>query len=109
MTFTRTRLIQTLLATGALAASLGAYAQSWPDKAVKFIVPLPPGGPFDVYDAVAQEFVVRGAHAARVAVPPDAAAVFVAVPAGAPLVRDVENTWLLAGGVVIDWQLVPRA
>jgi tripartite-type tricarboxylate transporter receptor subunit TctC len=48
MTFTRTRLIQTLLATGALAASLGAYAQSWPDKAVKFIVPLPPGGPSEI-------------------------------------------------------------
>ena len=48
MTSSRTRLIQTLLATSALAASLGAYAQSWPDKAVKFIVPLPPGGPSEI-------------------------------------------------------------
>ena len=48
MTSTRTRLIQTLLATSALAASLGAYAQAWPERAVKFIVPLPPGGPSEI-------------------------------------------------------------
>ncbi len=48
MTSTRTRLIKTLLATGALAASLGAYAQAWPERAVKFIVPLPPGGPSEI-------------------------------------------------------------
>ncbi|MEY4713614.1 MAG: hypothetical protein RIS88_3064 [Pseudomonadota bacterium] len=45
--------LQTLLATAALAASLGASAQAWPDRAVKFIVPLPPGGP--------SEIVLRGA------------------------------------------------
>ncbi len=48
MTSTTTRLLKTLLATGALAAGLSGYAQSWPDKAVKFIVPLPPGGPSDM-------------------------------------------------------------
>jgi len=48
MTSTRTRLIKTLLATSALATSLSAYAQAWPDKAVKFIVPLPPGGPSEI-------------------------------------------------------------
>ncbi len=48
MTSSRTRLIKTLLATGALAASLGAYAQAWPERAVKFIVPLPPGGPSEI-------------------------------------------------------------
>lgn len=74
-------------------------------------LPLPPGGPFDVYDAVEQVFVARGVRppTVRVTVAPDAAAVYVAVPAGAPLVRDVERNWLLAGGVVIDWQLVSRA
>jgi tripartite-type tricarboxylate transporter receptor subunit TctC len=40
--------LKTLLAAAALAGSLGAYAQTWPDKAVKFIVPLPPGGPSDI-------------------------------------------------------------
>ncbi|MFY8103403.1 MAG: Bug family tripartite tricarboxylate transporter substrate binding protein, partial [Ramlibacter sp.] len=40
--------LKTLLAAAALAGSLGAYAQAWPDKAVKFIVPLPPGGPSDI-------------------------------------------------------------
>jgi hypothetical protein len=27
------------------------------------------------------------------------------VPAGTPLVRDEARNWLLAGGVVVDWQL----
>ncbi len=40
--------LRTLLAIAALAGSLGASAQAWPDKAVKFIVPLPPGGPSDI-------------------------------------------------------------
>lgn len=50
---TRRFTLQTLIATTAFAASLGAAAQTWPDKAVKFIVPLPPGGP--------SEIVLRGA------------------------------------------------
>ncbi len=45
---TRRFTLRALLATAALAGSLGANAQAWPDKAVKFIVPLPPGGPSDI-------------------------------------------------------------
>ncbi len=45
---TRRFMPRALLAAAALAGSLGAYAQAWPDKAVKFIVPLPPGGPSDI-------------------------------------------------------------
>jgi tripartite-type tricarboxylate transporter receptor subunit TctC len=43
----------TLLACAALAISQAAAAQTWPDKAVRFVVPLPPGGPSDI--------VLRGA------------------------------------------------
>ncbi len=45
---TRRFMPRALLAAAALAGSLGTYAQAWPDKAVKFIVPLPPGGPSDI-------------------------------------------------------------
>jgi tripartite-type tricarboxylate transporter receptor subunit TctC len=45
---TRRRALPTLLAAAALACSMGASAQTWPDKPVKFIVPLPPGGPSDI-------------------------------------------------------------
>jgi tripartite-type tricarboxylate transporter receptor subunit TctC len=44
------RLARSLIAaTLALAAAPGAYAQAaWPDAPVRFILPLPPGGPADV-------------------------------------------------------------
>jgi len=43
------RRLMIAVATLALAASAGALAQgSWPDKPVRFIVPLPPGGPSDI-------------------------------------------------------------
>lgn len=45
---TRRRTLQSLLATTALVCTLGASAQTWPDKPVKFIVPLPPGGPSEI-------------------------------------------------------------
>ncbi len=45
---TRRHALQSLLATTALACTLGASAQTWPDKTVKFIVPLPPGGPSEI-------------------------------------------------------------
>ena len=71
-------------------------------------LPLPPGR-WDVYDAVAQEWAARNAtRTATVTVAPDAAAVFVTVAAGARVVRDEAHNWLLADGVVIDWQLEPR-
>lgn len=45
---TRHLVTATMLAL-ALPASLGVHAQgSWPDKPVRFIVPLPPGGPSDI-------------------------------------------------------------
>ena len=72
---------------------------------------LPPGGGArDVYDAVAQAVVARGAAPPSVGVwvAADGAGVFVAIPAGTPLVRDEARNWLLAGGVVVDWQLTPK-
>ncbi len=48
MTSARTSLIKTLLAAGTLAAGMSASAQTWPERAVKFVVPLPPGGPSEI-------------------------------------------------------------
>ena len=45
---TRRHTLRTLVAATALACALGASAQTWPDKTVKFIVPLPPGGPSEI-------------------------------------------------------------
>lgn len=44
----RRHTLRALLATTVLACTLGASAQTWPDKTVKFIVPLPPGGPSEI-------------------------------------------------------------
>lgn len=74
-------------------------------------LPLPgggSGGPFDVYDAVAQAVIARralGAAGARVTVAADAAAVLVAYPSAAPLTYDAATRRLSAGGVVIDWHV----
>ena len=37
-----------LVTSIALAAAPAAWAQKWPDKPVRFIVPYPPGGNVDV-------------------------------------------------------------
>ena len=44
---------RTILACAVLAISQVATAQSWPEKAIRVVVPLPPGGPSDI--------VLRGA------------------------------------------------
>lgn len=41
-------IVKSLLAASALALSCAAVAQSWPDRPVRIIVPLPPGGPSDI-------------------------------------------------------------
>jgi tripartite-type tricarboxylate transporter receptor subunit TctC len=45
--------IRTILICAALAISGAAAAQSWPEKPIRIVVPLPPGGPSDI--------VLRGA------------------------------------------------
>jgi tripartite-type tricarboxylate transporter receptor subunit TctC len=42
------RSAKVLLTAAALTLGLSAHAQSWPDKPVRIIVPLPPGGPSDI-------------------------------------------------------------
>jgi hypothetical protein len=79
--------------------------------ATRVALPLPRtgAGRFDVYDAVAQAWVARNAtSSAALLLAPDAAGVFVAVAASAQITRDETHNWLLADGVVIDWQLVQR-
>ena len=58
------------IAVAVLAAfAAGAYAQGWPTKSVRFIVPYPPGGTSDILartigqklgDALGQTIVVDG-------------------------------------------------
>ena len=55
------RFVGMLLAAG---VSFGAAAQTWPDKAVKFVVPFPPGGPLDfLARAVAEPLQASSGHA----------------------------------------------
>jgi tripartite-type tricarboxylate transporter receptor subunit TctC len=57
-----------LLAVAALVAAIPAFAQDWPSKPVRFIVPFPPGGSVDplarllgvkVGDSLKQQFIVE--------------------------------------------------
>jgi tripartite-type tricarboxylate transporter receptor subunit TctC len=52
------------LLSGAAAAGVsvvtGAYAQSYPDKPIKMIVPFPPGGPIDTMARLAGKFITDG-------------------------------------------------
>ncbi|MGB9757235.1 MAG: hypothetical protein ACPLZE_01990 [Candidatus Bipolaricaulaceae bacterium] len=63
--------------------------------------------PTDVYDAVRQEFIVRGATGlTSLSLPPDSAAVAVLIPAGKEVVE--KDGKVLAGEVVVDWQASRR-
>jgi tripartite-type tricarboxylate transporter receptor subunit TctC len=64
----RRTLVRTALATVALAATGTAFAQAWPTKPVKVIIPFPPGGTLDTVgralaqklsDQLGQTFVVE--------------------------------------------------
>src|SRR4051794_12118821 len=44
----RSLLLPALLWLASLPAGAEPYAQTWPERTVRFIVPLPPGGPSDV-------------------------------------------------------------
>ncbi len=54
-------------ALGAVPATVESWAQSWPTKPVKIVVPFGPGGPADVYarilgqeltEALKQQFII---------------------------------------------------
>jgi tripartite-type tricarboxylate transporter receptor subunit TctC len=47
--------MRALLAGLALSVSLGAAAQSWPSKPLRWIVPFPPGGPTDTFSRAAAQ------------------------------------------------------
>jgi len=95
-----------LLATDAFhpAAAPTTLVYNGRAESATVALPLPGAGRFDVYDAVAQAWAARNASgAAAVTLAPDAAAVFVAVAAGARVARDGAKGWLRAGGVVVDY------
>jgi tripartite-type tricarboxylate transporter receptor subunit TctC len=56
MTTRRAFIAQTLAASAALAVpSGGAFAQAWPSRPIRFVVPLPPGGGYDYLARVVAE------------------------------------------------------
>jgi len=60
----------------------------------------------DVYDAVTHRWMARDvADKVRLTLEPDSAAVYVAVPTGAP--ESVQDRTLRCGGVVVDWNVQP--
>ncbi|MEY4738169.1 MAG: hypothetical protein RL302_2488, partial [Pseudomonadota bacterium] len=48
MTLSLTTRTKQLVAVVSIVSASLASAQSWPDKVIKIIVPLPPGGPSDI-------------------------------------------------------------
>jgi len=55
----RTAIVRSAVAAALALACLGAFAQDWPSKPIRFIVPYPPGGGTDVIARIVQEPLSR--------------------------------------------------